>query len=91
MDIYTTAKNVDMTWVREETSLILLDERDDLEMVKVHDTNGRTLFVVSFGVLKQLRWMAHTTARINNNYEQRRALVAASLAAANLAAGGQPG
>ena len=52
MIIRTNERQVDMSWVREETALILLDEHDDKEMLTIQDTRGKTLFVVSFQVLK---------------------------------------
>jgi hypothetical protein len=59
MIIATSEKAVDLRWVCEETSLILLDEHPDKENITVQDITGRVLFVVSFGALKVLREVKH--------------------------------
>lgn len=81
MIIRTNEKQIDMRWVREETALILLDEHAPMEVVEVQDTNGCTLFVCTFATLKELRRIHETSARINNNYAQRRDMIAQQLAA----------
>lgn len=87
MKIRTNERNVNLSWVIEETSLILLDEHPDDEICEIINAKtDQTLFVCTFRALKQLRDIKHSSSRINNNYEQRRNMVAA-----NLAAGGNPG
>lgn len=80
-------RSVNLAWVCEQMALVLLDEHDDDEQLRVVDaSNDKTLFVCSFLSLKQLRDIKHASARISNNYERRRAIVGQQLAA-----GGNPG
>ena len=55
MILRTNEKSIDLAWIRDECALMLLDEHADDEMLVVKNTDGRTLYVASFRVLKAQR------------------------------------
>lgn len=87
MIIKTREKPITLAWVCDEMALVMLDEHQDSEILSVRNTGDHILFECSFGALKKLRDIKHCSARINNNYAERRRLVEDL----QLAAGGNPG
>jgi len=86
MIITTREKPITLAWVCEEMALVMLDEHDDNEMLRVRNVGGHILFECSFGALKKLRDIKACSERVNNNYSERRRLVEEM----QLAAGGGP-